>query len=290
MKYTYSDDEGATTSDAPAERRSNRNSGIVTPEPGPTVTASGRQVRSRFAGPYGQSALSGQTQSRASTVDEDSEGSEAPRGMRTRGRRSGLRQEVNGWGNVVDKMLDEEDASSSGGWSGGGDDEDVKIQDIESEDEDMSDEGDEEEDPAPKTLLVTLRYPPGRKGFDPHRMDLHRDSIDEGALKAESTTSDPVSSKDPASQPGTASSAKAESTINANTHRYYPPTPNGHLSYHRPSNAYNPPASYPAPTPVQDTVIQHSEPSLPGKILSFPKLQLQPQPQASTQDQFYHPT
>lgn len=52
MKYTYSDDED--TSDAVSARRSNRQSGFATPTE-PTVTASGRQVRSKYAGNYGDS-------------------------------------------------------------------------------------------------------------------------------------------------------------------------------------------------------------------------------------------
>src|SRR4051812_33842289 len=59
IKYTYSSDEeeGSETTGA---RRSTRQSGISTPAEttGPTFTASGRQVRSRHVGAYGESALS----------------------------------------------------------------------------------------------------------------------------------------------------------------------------------------------------------------------------------------
>jgi hypothetical protein len=60
MKYTYSDDEDDIYSDT-TSRRSMRNTGTHTPaEPAaPTVTQSGRQVRSRHGGVYGESMLSG---------------------------------------------------------------------------------------------------------------------------------------------------------------------------------------------------------------------------------------
>ncbi|OBT84485.1 hypothetical protein VE02_06410 [Pseudogymnoascus sp. 03VT05] len=56
IKYTYSDDEDDIYSDS-TTRRSTRNTGTHTPaEPaGPTVTQSGRQVRSRLGGAYGES-------------------------------------------------------------------------------------------------------------------------------------------------------------------------------------------------------------------------------------------
>ena len=61
MKYTYSDEEDEGYSDATSTRRSTRNTGTHTPaEPsGPTVTLSGRQVKSRHGGAYGESLLSG---------------------------------------------------------------------------------------------------------------------------------------------------------------------------------------------------------------------------------------
>ena len=61
MKYTYSDDEDIYSYSTTA-RRSTRNTGTHTPaEPsGPTITQSGRQVKSRHGGAYGESMLSGQ--------------------------------------------------------------------------------------------------------------------------------------------------------------------------------------------------------------------------------------
>lgn len=60
MKYTYSDEEDDIYSDT-TSRRSTRNTGTHTPaEPAaPTVTQSGRQVRSRHGGAYGESLLNG---------------------------------------------------------------------------------------------------------------------------------------------------------------------------------------------------------------------------------------
>src|SRR5687768_3103961 len=61
MKYTFSEDEDDIYSDSTTARRSTRNTGTHTPaEPaGPTVTLSGRQVKARQGGAYGESMLSG---------------------------------------------------------------------------------------------------------------------------------------------------------------------------------------------------------------------------------------
>lgn len=186
-KYTFSDDdEGA--SDAPSTRRSNRQSGLSTPaEPaGPTFTASGRQVRSRVGGAYGESILSGQLETAEAPTINNTNGAivaeEEPisRG-RTRGSalRNGVTQKVRsrkhieGY-NALDEMEDESDASSSGGdWEGADDDEvDANIsEDEDDEDADMSDdeasiinEDDVEEEAneqpfdRPGSLVVALRY------------------------------------------------------------------------------------------------------------------------------------
>lgn len=57
MRYTFSDDE--EDSDEFPARRSLRNSGVTTPleQAGPIVTASGRQVKSRLGGMYGETML-----------------------------------------------------------------------------------------------------------------------------------------------------------------------------------------------------------------------------------------
>ncbi|KAL1968995.1 hypothetical protein VTN77DRAFT_829 [Rasamsonia byssochlamydoides] len=164
MKYTYSDDEDIFSDDMPSTRRSTRNSGVSTPaEPaGPVFTASGRQVRTRTGGIYGESMLSSQRRDDAQLQN----------GANTTGRpRRSTRGRVNGYGNrnYVDEMDDESEAASSGNELKGdeeyqnefeGDDEDES-----SEDESMMDgeEGD------PPSLVVQLRYGKGRKSNSPRQ-------------------------------------------------------------------------------------------------------------------------
>lgn len=181
IRYTYSDEEEGG-SDTLSTRRSNRQSGRSTPaEPtGPTFTASGRQVRSRVGGTYGETMLSGQQDNReappvggndgaADVIDEQpvstgrtrrsASGTEFPGGRRGREHIAGYNQ--------VDEMDDESDATSSGGdWEGGDDDVDEKVIDDEDDDDaDMSDEAsDDEEEENEQTglgkpsLVVSLRY------------------------------------------------------------------------------------------------------------------------------------
>ncbi|KAI9721512.1 MAG: hypothetical protein M1812_002274 [Candelaria pacifica] len=183
MKYTYSDEE-EDGSDANSTKRSNRQSGLSTPaEPaGPTFTASGRQVRSRHGGAYGEKLHSGQETDRSTPAAGGTEGqedaSEVASGVNGRPRRSGLRQDTNGWAkgtdhiagyNSVDEMEDEDDAASSGGdWDAGEDEADDQADDqadddIDEQDENVSDEDSEidgEEDSVGKfrSLVVQLRY------------------------------------------------------------------------------------------------------------------------------------
>ena len=176
MRYTFSDEDD-DGSDVTSARRSTRTSGINTPaEPsGPTFTASGRQVKARARGAYGETLLSTQTTKRPSPteggLEAGNDGQESPH-TNGRLRRSGLRKEVEGWTkggnhipgyNSVDEM---ESESSEGEWDGGGDDEEVDEQvfdDDEADDEDMS-EGDNDTDDASvayesgRSLVVQLRY------------------------------------------------------------------------------------------------------------------------------------
>lgn len=182
IRYTYSDEEEGG-SDALSTRKSNRQSGLSTPaEPtGPTFTASGRQVRSRVGGAYGETMLSGQNDNReappagqndgATDVNEEQHVStgrtrRSASGTGVQGGRKG-REHIPGY-NQVDEMDDESDATSSGGeWDGGDDDVDEKVVDDEDDDDaDMSDdEGsaaeDEEDEPVyigKPSLVVSLRY------------------------------------------------------------------------------------------------------------------------------------
>lgn len=180
MKYTFSDEE-EIGSDAPSTRRSNRHSGISTPAEtaGPTFTASGRQVRSRHGGAYGETVLSGQQDGQVSSVaksfdgqgETDEEG--AITGHRTRGKsfRNGVgqslrsRNRINNY-NAVDSMDDESDATSSGGeWEDRDDDDDAEERGlVEDSDEDtaMSDDSSvihgEIDTNRHGSLIVSLRY------------------------------------------------------------------------------------------------------------------------------------
>ena len=179
MKYTYSDEEDGG-SDALSTRRSNRPSGLSTPaeSSGPTFTASGRQVRSRHGGAYGESMLASQIYApgRSSLVAMDGaeDGNDEEQTM-SHGRprravqqtevkaRARPRKHIEGY-NSLDSMDDESDATSSGGQWDGGDDEEADDQvDDEEEDEDLEmsdDEGNatDEEGTLQQSLVVSLRY------------------------------------------------------------------------------------------------------------------------------------
>ncbi|EIT72709.1 hypothetical protein F9C07_2279937 [Aspergillus flavus] len=158
LKYTYSDDEDIFSDGLPSTRRSTRNnSGISSPaEPvGPRFTASGRQIRSRAGGMYGESLLSGQR-------DELAGAEESGRPQRTRSTRA------NGYtGNNVDDEMDEYDEGHSSGkeWQGGEEEED---NDFEGDDEEEL-SGDESivngENPS---LVVQLRYGKGKVPSSPN--------------------------------------------------------------------------------------------------------------------------
>lgn len=172
IKYTYSDDEDDIYSDATTSRRSNRNTGTHTPAEGlgPTVTLSGRQVRSRQGGVYGESILSG-TQTPAVSIGNFDGTSEEPEGIENasgRPRRAAAGgREVNGYGrggahiegyNSVDEMdSDEGDASEQ---DYGDDEEEEEHVLLESDVDDQDDFTDEEdellEEGKKKSLVVKL--------------------------------------------------------------------------------------------------------------------------------------
>ena len=170
IRYTYSSDEGSG-SETTSARRSERQSGISTPaEEGPTFTASGRQVRSRLGGAYGESMLSGRHSDRITPGPGAAEQSAGVDQMEEgRARRSGLRQEINGFGaggdhipgyNSVDEMDDEEDAASSGGDDYAADDNvEVDLDDDNEADGEVSDEIDlDDDEQQDRSLVVQLRY------------------------------------------------------------------------------------------------------------------------------------
>ncbi|KAL8796212.1 MAG: hypothetical protein Q9182_007410 [Xanthomendoza sp. 2 TL-2023] len=171
MKYTYSEEEDGG-SDALSIRRSNRQSGISTPVESarPIVTASGRQVKSRYGGAYGETVLSGQNDNGRELSFGGGDGArddgEAHIKVRaTRGRRKlrgGAHIEAD---NLTDEADDESDATSSGQeWDGGDDGEVDEHADDEVEDEEMNDDISEDElaldqgSLQPRSLVVALRY------------------------------------------------------------------------------------------------------------------------------------
>lgn len=173
MKYTFSDEEGEA-SDATSTRRSTRQSGTGTPADlsRPTVTASGRQIRSRVGGTYGESLLSGQaTTDRQSPATGDYAHSEASEDVRPHHGRStrsgGAKLAVNGrgrsWRNIdtynsLDEMDDEDDAASTGNeWNSEDNADDADDGGDDEGDEDMDDEAGEEER-LQSSLVVRLRY------------------------------------------------------------------------------------------------------------------------------------
>jgi hypothetical protein len=175
LKYTYSDDEDDIYSDSTTARRSTRNTGTHTPaEPaGPTVTLSGRQVKSRQGGAYGESMLSGTHTPAVGGLDgasnkhEEIEGEVGGRPRRAAASNQGL----NGWGskkggrhiegyNDVDEMTsdDEDDASEQDYGDDEEEDDHVSLESDGDEAEDVSDEDEDEEmdDGEKKSLVVKL--------------------------------------------------------------------------------------------------------------------------------------
>ena len=182
MKYTFSDEEEGG-SDAPSTRRSNRYSGASTPaEPaGPVFTASGRQVRSRHSGAYGETVQDSHQDNQGPPPARayDSQGEADRVGAATRGRTRGTSR--NGVGRIVksrshnneldalDAMEDDSDATSSGEeWDGGNDDDDDEVdehlgEEESHEDTDLSednniDELEEINTDRQGSLIVSFRY------------------------------------------------------------------------------------------------------------------------------------
>ena len=202
IRYTYSDEEEGG-SDALSVRNSTRQSGVSTPaEPaGPTFTASGRQVKSRVGGAYGEIIHSGQheesEQPAVGIIKDTGEGEEQPTST-GRPRRSGYkvgvsqkprsRQHIEGY-NSVDDMEDESDATSSGGeWEGGDDDDDANDNiadeeddgDVDISEDDASDIEEEEREEGygrMQSLVVSLRYQKNHDVFD------HNTNFTEGARR-----------------------------------------------------------------------------------------------------------
>jgi hypothetical protein len=163
MKYTYSDDEDEGYSDATTSRRSTRNTGTHTPAEGPTVTLSGRQVKSRQGGTYGESMLSG-AQVPVEAVESFGTSEEPEGGGDSDGRprrAAAAKTASNGWAttkahiegyNSVDEMdSDEDDASEQDYGDDEEEDEHISLEsdvedpdDLPDVDENLSDVADED--------------------------------------------------------------------------------------------------------------------------------------------------
>jgi hypothetical protein len=175
-----------------------RQSGRDTPAAGPTVTASGRQVKRPVTGAYGESLLSGQTTDMASPATGDyvrSDGSEGPQaayGRATRATVNGTnRQNGHHKSRNVDtydsEMEDEEEATS---WDGGDENDDEPDQ-MDVDDDDLSERSEDKDEG--RSLVVRLRYPKG--AFDPSSSDdVVADAQDQAAplLRAVPVASTPV--------------------------------------------------------------------------------------------------
>jgi hypothetical protein len=177
MRYTYSDDDFGSDETG---RRSARNSGISTPlETGPTVTASGRQVKSRVGGVYGETMLVDQRKEleRAAGEGHLTETSEDmpttmanSRGMRTSRSGRQVKPPRPRYGDAGGSDESDEAQSSGKEWSGNEDEPDESEPDFDGEDEDQDEDMDEEvsgddvaeeDDNTQESLVVQLRY---RKG------------------------------------------------------------------------------------------------------------------------------
>ncbi|CZT50241.1 uncharacterized protein RSE6_11186 [Rhynchosporium secalis] len=171
MKYTYSDEEEDMYSDSTNARRSTRNTGTHTPaEPsGPTITQSGRQVKLRQGGTYGETMLSGQAHGVAvggydgasdePSHDEDAGGRPPRRAAAISGQASKSRsgRHIEGY-NDVDEMTSDDEGDASEQDYGDDEEEDDNVpleSDVDDQDE-QSDEDEEMEDVEKKKLIVKL--------------------------------------------------------------------------------------------------------------------------------------
>jgi hypothetical protein len=168
MKYTFSDDEDDIYSDSTTTRRSTRNTGTHTPaEPAaPTVTLSGRQVKARQGGAYGESMLSGQV-----AVADDTIGTSAePEDDVTDGRPRRAAA-TNGWSkpgkggrhiegyNNVDEMSSDEEGDASEQDYGDDEEEDDHVSlasDVEEPDDESEEDAEMIDDVEKESLVVKL--------------------------------------------------------------------------------------------------------------------------------------
>jgi hypothetical protein len=174
MRYTYDDDDDFA-SDGLSTRRSTRN---ATPaDTGPVVTSSGRQVKSRVGGLYGES-LSTDQRREYETGEAESEGSadDMPASAPTRGARraSRARQEPSRLRERYDDgddMDTESDGPQDDGeeWSGDENepDDDESEGDATDDEEVDDDAASADEGDMQRSLVVQLRYRPTKAPVPP---------------------------------------------------------------------------------------------------------------------------
>ncbi|KAJ5906551.1 uncharacterized protein N7473_003467 [Penicillium subrubescens] len=162
LKYTYDDEEDIFSDDQPTRRSARNSSGVTAAEPSrPRFTASGRQVRSRAGGAYGESLLSGQREDSEYEEEDD-----------TRPQRSRTSTHPNGYSGYGDEDLDDESEARSNDsgneWDGG----DEEENDFEGDDEGDDASGDESiVNGEPRSLVVQLRYGKGSAHAGPQDPD-----------------------------------------------------------------------------------------------------------------------
>lgn len=173
MRYTFSDGE-EEDSDIHSGMRSTRNSGYGTPqENGPTVTASGRQVKARVGGMYGETMLVDQrkeleSEQRTSASAEPGDDSSVVNGRQPRGIHSRSARGRYAEGLESESESDAPEPSEKE-WSGNedepDDDSEPEFEEGEDEDEEMSEVAgvDDDDENTQESLVVQLRYRPGTK-------------------------------------------------------------------------------------------------------------------------------
>lgn len=153
MKYTYSEDEDDVYSDATTSRRSTRNTRAHTPAEAsaPTVTQSGRQVKARQGGAYGESILSGAQGSNPAVAGYDGASDELEHanendGSRPRRAASSTNgtapkggRHIEGYNDVDEMTSDEEDDASEQDYGDDEEEEDVVLASDADDQDELSD-------------------------------------------------------------------------------------------------------------------------------------------------------
>jgi hypothetical protein len=274
MKYTFSDEEDYVTDNSGA-RRSARHSSRDTPvDPAaPTVTASGRHVRSRFGKSYGD-PMRDTDGSSARGEFEDSDAIDADQAPRADGRprRSGrvARPADDGYGSF-DELDDEVDKPPSGEeWSGDDNDIEGRYDDEDEEDDAMSDDGDRDSLlNEPKSLIVNLRYKTGALNLDDAN---HNQAADHGGdtdmAEANDTASLPNYTTPTNGEAGPIAGAPAE--VPSSTHHEPPANGSGTQPADTMQNGQKPPGMAPPAAFDAHKQGQHSTHEHPQQFAQLP--------------------